>query len=205
MYQDFYNPYPMYSNAPYPYYQEKVYRQNYIQGRATWTNGGNVTQCGIPWSYGQYLTAAVSENSPYQCGQTLKIRNPQNGREIIVTIVDKVPGSPQTTINLHRRAFETLGANPSVGVISIEFQPSPPLEQQKWGKYLLEVVQVAYPGYNVTNYNSISKTQPATNQTREVYEYTLQSPQEQIKVRGTVLYNPATERILSFDIQEVSS
>ncbi|WP_163537514.1 DUF3889 domain-containing protein [Gracilibacillus sp. YIM 98692] len=215
--------YPYYRNDGYPYhpaqpmYDPYVYpqaysamphdgleRQNFIQGQATWTEGGNVTQCGIPWSYSQYMTAAVSTNSPYQCGQTIKVRNPQTSRVIIVTVVDTVPGTPATRINLHRRAFEALGANPSVGVINVTFQPSPELEQEKWGKYLLEVTQVAYPNYNVTDYNFIERTQPAANQVKETYEYSLQSPQEQIKVRGTVTYNPRTDRIVSFDIKEVS-
>ncbi|SFM18362.1 rare lipoprotein A [Gracilibacillus orientalis] len=195
--------YPYYHYG-YPYYQMYAddIRQNLINGQATWTEGGNVMQCNIPWSHNQYMTVAVSTNSRYQCGQTIKVRNPQNAREVIVTVVDTVPNAPATRLNLHRRAFEALGANPSVGVLSIQFQPSPELEQVKWGKYLLGVIQTAYPNYNVRDYNFVEKTQPAQNQVREVYDYSLQNSQERITVRGTVLYNPTTERVISFDIKE---
>ncbi|WP_208591863.1 DUF3889 domain-containing protein [Gracilibacillus suaedae] len=196
--------YPYYQYG-YPQYQMYPYdfRQNFINGQATWTEGGNVTQCNIPWSYNQYMTVAVSTNSPYQCGQTIKVRNPQNAREVIVTVVDTVPNAPETNLNLHRRAFEALGVNPSVGVLSIQFEPSPELEQVKWGKYLLEVTQTAYPNYNVTDYNFVKKTQPSQNQVREVYDYSLQNTQERLTVRGTVVYNPTTDRVISFDIREL--
>lgn len=197
-----------YREAPvHPYPQQFRYwdRQPVLSGQATWTDGGRVTQCGIPWSYSEYMTAAVGVNSHYQCGQTLKVRNlsTQNQREVIVTIVDKVPGFPADKINLHRKAFEALGADPTVGVINIEFEPSPELAEEKWGKYLLEVTQIAYPNYNVSDYNFVERTNPAPNQTREVYRYTLQSPQERIIIRGTVIYNSNTNRIVSFDIKEI--
>ncbi|ENH97254.1 hypothetical protein J416_06455 [Gracilibacillus halophilus YIM-C55.5] len=197
---------PLYSddnNGLYPMNDPHMYRQNYMQGKATWTDGGSVTQCGIPWSYAQYMTVAVSTNSPYQCGQTIKVRNPQTSREVIVTVVDTVPNSPATTLNLHRRVFQMLGADLSQGIIAIQFQPNPQLEELQWGKYLLEVVQRAYPNYQVTDYNFVNRTQQNQNQTKEIYEYVLQSPQEQIKVRGTVVYNPATNRVVSLDIREV--
>ncbi|WP_058308781.1 DUF3889 domain-containing protein [Gracilibacillus massiliensis] len=208
MYSNYEYGYPYQGYYPYPFSQTQAsyqghLRQNYMKGQATWTEGGAMTQCNLPWSYNQYMTAAVSSNSPYQCGQSIKVKNPQTGREIIVTIVDTVPNAPATNINLHRRAFEALGANPSVGILAIEFQPSPELEQEKWGKYLLEVTQTAYPNYNVTDYLFVEKTQPASNQIKEIYDYTLQSQQERIKVRGTVVYNPTTERVISFDIKEL--
>lgn len=204
----YYNPYqsvnPFYRQVPY-YSEDDWGRQQVIRGQATWTEGGRVTQCGIPWSYNSYMTAAVGVNSPYQCGQTLKIRDlsTQSLREVIVTIVDKVPGFPADKINLHRRVFEALGADLSMGVINIEFEPSPELEEEKWGKYLLEVTQVAYPNYNVTEYNRVERTNPSPNQTREVYTYVLQSPEEKIEVQGTVVYNSNTNKIISFDIKEI--
>ncbi|WP_246202535.1 DUF3889 domain-containing protein [Virgibacillus doumboii] len=210
---------PYYSNMNYAYfshypycnynryyltnpYFNHLYRQP-IQGQATWTEGGQVTKCGIPWSENQYMTAAVGENSPYQCGQTIKVRNRNTGRELLVTVVDEVPGYPQNKINLHKRVFEALGANPQQGVIDVEILPSPELEQQQWGKYLLELTQLAYPNYNVTEYNFIQKTQVSPSQTKESYEFILQSPQERITVMGNVIYNPSTDRVISFDISEV--
>ncbi|WP_226037796.1 DUF3889 domain-containing protein [Aquibacillus saliphilus] len=184
----------------YSYYG---YRQQVIRGQATWTEGGQTTKCGIPWSENQYMTAAVGEDTPYQCGQTLKIRSLSTGRELIVTIVDTVPGFPPNRINLHQKAFVALGANPDVGLINIEIDSSPELEEEKWGKYLLEVTQTAYPSYHVVEYSSVAKTEVSPDQTKETYQYTLQSPQETIKVRGNVIYNPITDRIISFDIEEV--
>ncbi|MFC4560192.1 DUF3889 domain-containing protein [Virgibacillus kekensis] len=188
-----------------PHYQAYSHRQQTVQGQATWTEGGQVTKCGIPWSANQYMTAAVSANSPYQCGQTLLISNPAiQARDIIVTVVDEVPGYPANRINLHRRAFIALGASPNQGIINIEITPSPELEAQEWGKYLIEVIQVGYPNYNVVEYDKTGETQLAGNQIRETYEFVLESPQERITIRGTVVYNAATDRIVSFDIREVN-
>lgn len=51
-YQPFY--YDYYRNLHlYPYNQ---YRQQPIRGQATWTDGGQVTKCGIPWSDNEYMT-----------------------------------------------------------------------------------------------------------------------------------------------------
>lgn len=200
------NPYvhqPYYNNRFYPTHPYYADRQQSMQGQATWTEGGPTTQCNIPWSHNRYMTAAVGVNTPYQCGQTIKVMYPPTQRELLVTVVDRVPDYPPNKINLHRKAFETLGANTEMGIINVEITPEPELEQEKWEKYLLEVTQTAYPSYNVTDYSTVGKTELSPTQTREIYEYILESPQERIKVRGTVIYNPVTDRIISFDIKEV--
>lgn len=210
------NQYMYNRNQVYPYvhmpqyrdsqsYTDVADRQQAIRGLATWTNGGPVTECGIPWSTNEYMTVAVGEHTPFKCGETLKVKNLSvaGEREVIVTVVDRVTGYPTNRINLHRRAFEALGANPSIGVINVEFTPHPQLELEKWGKYLLEVTQVAYPNYQVTDYQLIEKTETSPTRTKEIFEFTLHSSQEQIKVRGTVIYDPRTDRVISFDIKEV--
>jgi hypothetical protein len=149
------------------------------------------------------MTAAVGVNTPYQCGQAIKITYPPTQRELVVTVVDRVPGYPPNKINLHRKAFEALGANTDLGIINVVIAPSPELEQERWGRYLLEVTQSAFPSYNVTDYRSVDKTEVSPMQTKEIYEFILESPQERIKVRGTVIYNPRTDRVISFDIKEV--
>ncbi|WP_163970230.1 DUF3889 domain-containing protein [Oceanobacillus halotolerans] len=205
-----YYPYPVAPQVPFPTYQEAsvypfVTRQQNIEGQATWTEGGRVTQCNIPWSTNEYMTAAVGDNAPYQCGQNLKVRNlSMPGREIIITVVDKVPGYPANRINLHRRAFIALGADPNIGVMDVEITPHLELEKEKWGKYLLEIVQSAYPNYSVTDYNAIDKTSISADQTKETFDYILQSQQETIKVRGNVIYNPNTDRVISFDLKEMT-
>lgn len=190
------------SYPAYPYYMDD--RQQHVRGQATWTEGGQVTHCGIPWSEYDYMTAAVGGDTPYHCGQTLKIRNLSiPAREVLVTVVDQVPGYPANKINLHRRAFEALGGNPNEGVMNIEIMPSPELEQQEWGKYLLEVVQVSYPGYNIVEYNALRKTQLGSTRRKETYEYILESPQEQLTIHGNVIYDKNTDRIVSLDIKEI--
>ncbi|WP_028782927.1 RlpA-like double-psi beta-barrel domain-containing protein [Thalassobacillus devorans] len=202
------NPY----QAPYVRYPYSHYYGSYqsyqdvrqpVRGQATWTEGGAVTQCGIPWSANLYMTVAVGQNTPYKCGDTLKIKNLANGREVLVTVVDQVAGYGANKVNLHKRAFEALGANVDLGVINVEITTGIELEEEKWGKYLLEIVQSAYSNYNVTDYNRISKTQQNANQMTETYKYVLRSPQETINIEGTVAYNPNTDRIISIDLKEV--
>jgi len=202
---------PYFKNM-YPYdaqmlhYQDVMYpdvRQQPISGQATWTEGGQITKCGIPWSDNLYMTAAVGEDSPYQCGQTLQVNYPVTGRSILVEVVDEVPGFSNNRLNVHRRVFETLGANPQQGVIDIQIIPVSQLEQQQWGKYLLELVQTAYSGYNVVEYSFVDKTVESASRTRETYAFTLQSAQEAITVRASVVYNPNNNRIISFDVNEV--
>ena len=219
MYSNFYPmPYGL-SYAPHPYqshsytrYLYPTYHENQfeyygirqpIRGQASWTEGGEVTQCGIPWSTNQYMTVAVGRASGYQCGQTIKVKNLSNGREIIATIVDQVPNYPENKVNLHRKAFETLGASVDAGIINVEINASPELEEEKWGKYLLEIVQSAYPNYKATDYSSVSKNPQNNNQMKEVYKFVMQSPQETMNIQGTVIYNPNTDRIISINFQEV--
>jgi hypothetical protein len=212
----FYNPYVSeYRYYPYPVYPQyykannhDLYgtgkeRQQAIKGQATWTSGGQKTKCGLPWSTNQFMTVAVGENTTYQCGESLKVRNPVNGREVIVTIVDEVRGYPQNRINLHRRAFQALGATLNQGVINVEITPSPELEKEKWGKYLLELVQVGHPNFDVTDYKSVGKTEISPNRTRETFDFILHQQQEELKIRGTVVYNPQTDRVISFDFTEI--
>src|SRR5690625_2643735 len=110
------NPYQLQPHFHMPLYNDQqtysyvTDRQQAIRGQATWTNGGPVTKCGIPWSTNEYMTVAVGENTPYECGEMLKVENLSiaGEREVIVTVVDRVAGYPANRINLHRRAFEAL-------------------------------------------------------------------------------------------------
>ncbi|SDY99388.1 rare lipoprotein A [Evansella caseinilytica] len=202
-----------YVNQPYrgqPYYDydhsasSSMERQRRVRGQATWTDGGAATRCGIPWSENRFMTAAVATNAPYRCGERLRIRTlAAPGNEISVMVVDKITGYPQTNVNLHRNAFEALGANINEGVIDVEVIPEADSEQEGWDSYVLGMMQTAYPGYNVINYQEVEKRQLSPQQTRETYEFQLQSPQEQITVRGSVIYNQRTNRVVSFDIKEV--
>ncbi|SHF92238.1 DUF3889 domain-containing protein [Ornithinibacillus halophilus] len=219
MYPNIYYNHPCmngYRMIPNPYYWNSYVnpyqvvnhdsRQQTIRGQARWTKGGTITKCNLPWSSNEYMTAAVGEDAPYACGQSIKVGNPSiPGREVIVTVVDTVPGYSQNQINLHRRAFEALGVDLSVGVIDVDITPEPQLEEEKWGKYLLEVVQIAYPGYEINEYNSVGKTQLSSNQTRESFDYVIQSDSETIRIRGNVVYNPNTDRVISFDLVEIAN
>lgn len=180
-------------------------QQQPVRGQASWTEGGQVTQCGIPWSANRYMTAAVGENTPFRCGQTLRVINVSSpeAKEITVTIVDVVPGYPPNKLNLHRRAFEALGADPDLGVINVEFFPTTEEEEGVWGRYLVGITQSAYPGHQITDYRFVEKNEVSADQTRETYEFNLQGPQGEITVQSNVLYNPRTNRVISFDVKEV--
>ncbi|MFT4417166.1 RlpA-like double-psi beta-barrel domain-containing protein [Fredinandcohnia humi] len=126
MYQ--WSSYPNYYAVPgyNPYFNWYYSRQpETIIGKATWTWGGVPTKCEIGWKYDNNMTVAVGENSPFRCGQRLKVRNLSfvPSKEIIVTVVDEVKNYPADRINLHRLAFEALGASPSVGVLNVEITP----------------------------------------------------------------------------------
>ena len=202
--QNYYNYDRNYSpNPAAPYAME---RQAPVRGQATWTEGGQVTRCNIPWSQNDFMTVAVGTNTPYRCGETLKIRNlsSPDQKDIDVLIVDQVAEYPPNKINLHRTAFEALGANLNQGIINVEIIPTaPPVQEEAWATYLLGLTQMAYPGYTLTNFQAVEKTEVSPQETKETYDFNLQSPQEEITVRGNIVYNPNTNRVISFDIKEV--
>ncbi|UTR10502.1 DUF3889 domain-containing protein [Evansella sp. LMS18] len=190
------------------YHDPAMLRQQVVRGQATWTDGGQVTRCGIPWSQNNFMAAAVGSNTPYRCGERLRVRNLASpGQEITVIIVDQVINYPANRLNLHRRAFEALGGNLNQGVLNIEFTPTgeePETGQEEmWGAYLSGLVQAAYPNYRIVNYRPVDRTQQTGNRIRETYEFSLQSQEEEITVRSNVVYNPDTNRVISTDIQEV--
>ncbi|MFS0864668.1 RlpA-like double-psi beta-barrel domain-containing protein [Fredinandcohnia sp. 179-A 10B2 NHS] len=124
----YYPTYPQqsYNYVPYPtgyWYQPRD--TDSIIGKASWTWGGVPTKCEIGWKYDNNMTVAVAEGSPFKCGQRLKVRNLSfvPSHEVIVTVVDTVKNFPLNKINLHRMAFEALGAQPSVGVLDVEITP----------------------------------------------------------------------------------
>lgn len=191
-------------NRSYPAYPDMA-RQQSVRGRATWTEGGQITKCGIPWSNNNYMTVAVGANSPYQCGQILSVRNlsSPDHKEVSVKVVDQVAGYPPNEINLHRKAFEALGSSPEVGIINVEIMPAEEEAPDKWGAYLLKVIQTAFPSYNVSSYNALGKSQVSAAEIQETYDFTLQSYQERITIRGTVIYNANTDRVHSIQLQEI--
>ncbi|WP_142303575.1 DUF3889 domain-containing protein [Evansella halocellulosilytica] len=200
-----------YNQHPYHSYDRSftvnphdMWRQQTVRGQASWTEGGPVTQCNIPWSHNDYMTAAVGANAPYQCGQMLRVKNitSPDQEEISVMVVDQVPGYPPNNINLHRNAFEALGADPNVGIIQVEITPEED-EENAWGRYLLRIVQTAYTGYDVLDYTRTEETEVSPTQIIETYEYRLQSPEETISVRANITYNPQTNQVVSLDLTEL--
>ncbi|MFA9455676.1 RlpA-like double-psi beta-barrel domain-containing protein [Halalkalibacter sp. AB-rgal2] len=217
MYVNGYNPYaypvvqyePMrHSYSPYrhlPQHQfSNSWREQTISGDATWTNGGPTTQCGLPWTMNQSMTAAVSEQSTYRCGDTLRVRNRNNQRELTVIIVDTVPNFPSNRINLHRQAFEALGAQLDEGLIPVDITSITPIEEDPWSPYLQRIVQSAFPNYQIINEELMEEEAIDTSHVRRTYELMLQSPQESIRVQAKVNYNPTTNRVISFDLQELN-
>lgn len=180
-------------------------RQQPVQGQATWTDGGQMTKCMIPWSDQNYMTAAVGTDSPYRCGQILKIRNlsTSHPKEIFVKVVDQVPQAPATVLNLHRQAFLALGSPLSQGIINIEILPTTNQDEAQWRNYVLSVTQAAYPNYAITDYQLVDNYPISTNQTIRTYQFQLKSAHEEILVRGNILYHPQTQRVFSVDMKEM--
>ncbi|HEX6593626.1 MAG TPA: DUF3889 domain-containing protein [Bacillota bacterium] len=180
-------------------------RQQTVRGQATWTEGGKITKCGIPWSDGKYMTVAVGDDAPYKCGEMLRVRNLSlpGGREIVVKVVDEVEGYPANKINLHRRAFEALGANLDLGVIPVEITPTGNSNLDQWRDLLLTTLQTTYPHYRITDYCPIGKEQTSPAEVEEVYEFTLQSQGDRMMVRGIASYHPKTEQVHALELRVV--
>lgn len=180
-------------------------RQQAVRGQATWTEGGEVTKCNLSWSANNFMTAAVGEDSPYQCGDYIRIRNigAPYGREIVVMVVDEVVGYPPNRINLQRRAFQALGVNPNIGVLNVEIMPMEDTETEMWGAHLVNVVRVAFPAYQLVDYRLVSKSKVSENVEKESYTFSMQHGQESIEIVGDIIYNPHTNRILSIKMEEV--
>ncbi|HLR79368.1 MAG TPA: DUF3889 domain-containing protein [Bacillota bacterium] len=204
------NPYPLspihmpyyYGCPSYAMHPSRSYREQPVRGQATWTEGGKVTKCGIPWSDQKYMTVAVGDTAPYKCGETLRIRNLSmpGGREIVVKVVDQVEGYPANKVNLHRRAFEALGAPLDLGVIDVEIVPTNMSDQDRWEDLLLTTAQTMYPNYRVIDYRSIGNQQFFTPHVEETYEFILESESNQLSVRGKIMYNPETEQLFSLEL-----
>ncbi len=202
---------PVY-NAYQPFYPtvpaagEAMDRQQAVRGQATWTEGGPVTECGMPWSTNNFMTVAVGPGAPYQCGETIRVKNMSSPdhKEISVRVVDEVEGYPANRINLHRKAFEALGANLSEGIINVEIKPlgEGGQQQSKWGDYLSKVVEAAFPDYRITARHAAGKTEVSPTETKESFTFTIQSAQETRHINGTVHYNPDTNRVISVELKE---
>jgi hypothetical protein len=175
-----------------------------LSGQATWTEGGATTKCGIPWSENNYMTAAVGPTSPYKCGQTLKVINVNSvvQKEVNVTVVDTVEDFPRNKINLHRRAFQALGAPIEAGVINVEITPVTQQQYAKWGRTLLEVTKNSYPNYDIVDYNFVGSKDVNDNLVQETFKFTLQRGQEKKVINAHVTFNPATENIISINLDE---
>ncbi len=182
-----------------PSYRDSVY------GQATWTNGGPITQCGIPWSHNAYMTAAVGTNSPYQCGQTLKVHHTSlfTPKDILVTVVDKVPGYPANKINLSRAAFQALGAKLSDGVADVQITTDPKIEEWEWGKYLLAAVQATFPNSTIFDYDYKGRTQASPDQIRQTYQFSLRSNGQQFNVLASALYNKNNNQLYKIEIRRI--
>ncbi|WP_068675570.1 DUF3889 domain-containing protein [Oceanobacillus sp. Castelsardo] len=204
---------PYYGNS-FPYQSGIPYERNDaftmderqpVHGQVTWTYGGPVTKCELPWSENNYMTAAVGEDSPYRCGQFIRLKNIQApyGREIVVMVVDEVEGYPSNRINIHRKAFEALGVNPSVGVLNVEIIPASDSQMEGWGARLLHVVETAYPGYRMKEYHLLTKTRVSETTMKESYSFKLQKSHETLEIQGDIFYNPELNRLRTIQIREV--
>src|SRR5699024_11255402 len=118
----------------------------------------------------------VGDTAPYKCGETLRIRNLSmpGGCESVVKVVDQVEGYPENKVNLHRRAFEALGAPLDLGVIDVEIVPPNMSDQDRWEDLLLTTAQPMYPNYRVFDYRSIGNQHFFTPDVEDTYEFILE-------------------------------
>lgn len=198
-------PYSLYRN--YPLDSNSMEREKSVKGHATWSEGGKITKCSIPWSHNEFMTTAVGSNSPYKCGEVLLVKNLANNKEIKVTVVDEIRGYPSNRISLHRKAFEALGANLDEGIINIEIMPAPVAEAARgdWGNYLLNVARAAFPQYNITGYQTIDQQPLESSQVQHTYDYFLESYEGTNTIRGNVIIDSSNNQVLSIDLKEVMS
>lgn len=208
-----YYPFPYYEMSPYygypyqdPSFQQQFYERQPMRGIATWTNGGNVTKCGMPWSTNNFMTVAVSPNSPYSCGEKLRIRNlsTPSQRTITVTVVDEIASYGPHQISLHRRAFEALGAHPSIGILHVEIEPNNSVEYEKWGKLLLSVVKASYPSADVTDYEFVDATDLQDGRRQELFDFIVEQDNTRKRVRAMIIFHPATDQISTIHLQETN-
>ncbi|WEG11043.1 RlpA-like double-psi beta-barrel domain-containing protein [Pullulanibacillus sp. KACC 23026] len=212
---------PYYSNVnPYevsPYQDETNFvqqqsstmeREKPVKGEATWTDGGSITKCNIPWSDNHYMTAGVGTNSPYKCGEMLHVKNLSNQKEINVIVVDEISSNHPKRITLHRKAFEALGAKLEEGLIHIEIVPvsksaSHTTGRSEWVNYLVNVTRAAFPHYIVKGYRPIEERQYTPSHIQESFDFFLQSQSGTKFVRGTVLFDVTSNQVLSVDLKEL--
>lgn len=196
-------------NRSYPPYPNTMERLKAVKGHATWSEGGKITKCKIPWSHNDFMTTAVGSNSPYKCGEVLLVKNLANNKEIRVTVVDEIRGYPTNRISVHRRAFEALGAKLDEGIINIEITPAPTAkaeaERGDWGNYLLNVARAAFPQYNFTGYQTIDQIPLQSSQVQHTYDYFLESPEGTNTIRGNVIVNTSSNQVISIDLKDFIS
>jgi len=183
---------------PVHFYPEE--RQKVVRGQATWTEGGQYTKCGIPWSYNGFMTGAVGENSPYRCGEVIQVSSPETGKAIHVTVVDEVQGYPSNKINLHRRAFEALGANLDVGILDVQIVPGSTGEDGRLEEKLEEVVRFVYPNATIRSYQPIDRKLTEVRDIQEKSDFVLEVNGKKRTVRGEMTYQPESGEVVSIHL-----
>ncbi|BGP53987.1 hypothetical protein JCM8202_002985 [Rhodotorula sphaerocarpa] len=114
---------PTTTQAPAPTQQASNANSGGYSGRATfYSQNGNAGSCGQYHSDSDYIIAL-----PYglvdggaHCGQSVWIRNTQNGKSINAVVADTCPGCGGQNIDLSKGAFGALGAY-SQGVLPINW------------------------------------------------------------------------------------
>ncbi|MDQ0159353.1 RlpA-like double-psi beta-barrel domain-containing protein [Alkalibacillus salilacus] len=191
-----------------PTYLYAPMRQNYdgetISGDTTWTEGGSVTKCNLAWSDMNHMTTAVSADSPYTCGQLLNVKFEDTGKEVTVKVVDTVAGYPPNRLNLHRKAFEALGANLDWGIIPIRISVVPTDGNGQLRDVLWNVLGQTYPGATIKNSQWQGEENVSGGYRKESYLFTLGTSEGDITVRGDVVFHPNTKRIRSINLTETS-
>ncbi|MET3684327.1 rare lipoprotein A [Alkalibacillus flavidus] len=199
-YEQLYYLSPTYVYAPFRVEHE----DGSVAGDATWTEGGEVTKCNLSWSDMNNMTTAVSPNSPYQCGDLLKVTYLETGQSITVKVVDSVSGYPKNRLNLHRQAFQALGANLDLGVIPVVISRVSASNGSRYEQMLMNMMQAAFPNARMKQSRQTNKEQMSGGRMKETYEMVLETEVSDVTMQGDVVYHPTSQQVQSIHFKRLS-
>ncbi len=78
-----------------------------------------------------------------------------------------------------------------------------PTDYEKWSKMAIEVAKLNYPDSRISDYQYKGREEITDKQSKDTFELTVQSKDRTFKAKVMILFNPQTESLLSFSIEEV--
>lgn len=78
-----------------------------------------------------------------------------------------------------------------------------PADYAKWGKIAVEVAKLNYPDSKISDYQYKGREEITDTQSKDTFELKIQSKDRTFTAKVMILFNPQTESLLSFSIEEV--